>query len=196
MNFELFMEIFGYVGTALVIFSMLMTSVVKLRLINLCGSLISAIYAFESGAFPVVVLNASLMIINVIQLLRLRSRKPAFHRVVAAASDPSLAYFLSLYKNDIEKYYPAYALEEHMGDTVHFVYCESEIVGVLIGRRDADLMELSLDYSTPKYRDLSVSRFLYDCLQEDGISVLTATGNQEYFLKMGFEGNEIMLKKL
>ena len=38
-------EIFGYIGCIFVIISMLMTSVVKLRVINTVGSSISAVYA-------------------------------------------------------------------------------------------------------------------------------------------------------
>ena len=39
-------EIIGYVGSALVLVSFLMASVVKLRLFNLIGSIIFVIFAF------------------------------------------------------------------------------------------------------------------------------------------------------
>ncbi len=68
---EIILEVFGYTGTALVIISMLMTSVIKLRIINLCGSLISMIYAAIGGIWPVVLLNFSLALINIIQLARI-----------------------------------------------------------------------------------------------------------------------------
>ncbi len=71
MTFDLFMEIFGYIGTALVIISMLMTSVVKLRIINMCGALISLIYAIVVSAWPIAVMNAALIIIQSWQLIRL-----------------------------------------------------------------------------------------------------------------------------
>lgn len=61
---EIFWEIFGYVGTALVIISMTMTSLLKLRIINMCGGLISLIYAIVVSAWPVVVLNACLIAVN------------------------------------------------------------------------------------------------------------------------------------
>ncbi len=75
MTFALFMEIFGYIGTGLVILSMLMTSVVKLRVINLCGALISAIYAIVMGAYPIVLTNVALLIIQIVQLCRLHKQK-------------------------------------------------------------------------------------------------------------------------
>ncbi len=75
MTPEILIEIFGYIGSALVIISMLMTSVVKLRIVNMCGALISTIYAIIVGAWPVVVLNAALIIIQIVQLCRLRKEK-------------------------------------------------------------------------------------------------------------------------
>ena len=45
MSTALMIEIFGYIGCIFVIISMLMTSVVKLRVINTVGSSISAVYA-------------------------------------------------------------------------------------------------------------------------------------------------------
>ena len=72
---NIYLEIFGYIGTALVLLSMMMTSVVKLRLINMAGSLISMIYAILCGAWPVVLLNAGLIVINSTQLVRMRGKK-------------------------------------------------------------------------------------------------------------------------
>ncbi len=68
-------EVFGYIGSALVIISMLMTSVVKLRVVNMCGALISTIYAVIVTAWPVAVLNAALIVIQIFQLCRLRKEK-------------------------------------------------------------------------------------------------------------------------
>ncbi len=72
---NIYLEIFGYIGTALVLLSMMMTSVVKLRLINMAGSLISMIYAIIYGTWPVVLLNFGLILINGTQLLRMRKKR-------------------------------------------------------------------------------------------------------------------------
>lgn len=71
MNTAMFIEIFGYTGSILVVISMLMSSVVKLRLINTIGSVISGTYAVIRGAFPLVLMNACLIIINVYNLYKL-----------------------------------------------------------------------------------------------------------------------------
>ena len=73
---NIYLEIFGYIGTALVIISMMMTSVLKLRVINICGGVISAIYSVFYGAWAVVIMNICLIIINIFQVIReLRRRK-------------------------------------------------------------------------------------------------------------------------
>lgn len=68
---NIFLEVFGYIGTALVLLSMMMTSVVKLRIINMSGSLISMIYAIIMNTWPVAALNIGLIIINTVQLVRI-----------------------------------------------------------------------------------------------------------------------------
>ena len=67
---NIYLEIFGYIGTALVIISMMMTSVTKLRIFNIAGSIISMIYSFLVQAYPVVLLNACLAVINLFHLIR------------------------------------------------------------------------------------------------------------------------------
>lgn len=68
-------EIIGYIGTALILLSMMMTSVKKLRIFNLCGCIFSVAYALLTHAMPVLLLNFSLAMIQVVQLYRLRNQK-------------------------------------------------------------------------------------------------------------------------
>ena len=67
---NILLEIFGYIGTALVILSMTMKSINKLRIFNISGAIISAIYSAIISAWPVVLLNVALTGINVYQLIR------------------------------------------------------------------------------------------------------------------------------
>ena len=72
---DIFLEIFGYIGSALILLSMMMTSVEKLRWFNISGSVISMIYGALTGAWPVVFLNVGTITINVVQIIRLRRKK-------------------------------------------------------------------------------------------------------------------------
>ena len=68
---NIYLELFGYLGTALVLMSMMMTSLTKLRIVNMAGSVVSMIYAMLVNTWPVVLLNAGMLRINALQLLRL-----------------------------------------------------------------------------------------------------------------------------
>lgn len=70
INNNLGLELFGYLGTVLVIISMLMTNINRLRVINMMGGLISLIYSACIGGMPMVVMNACLIIINGVQLIK------------------------------------------------------------------------------------------------------------------------------
>lgn len=191
---NIYLEIFGYVGTALVLLSFMMTSVIKLRIFNIVGSFVSMAYAFLCGAWPVVFLNLGLVAINVWQLIRLQRTKTVFDCVNVNSNDKSLEYFLAYHANDIAQYFPNYKLNSRSDTEVYMVYTAGESVGVLIGSRDNELLHVELDYSTAKYRDCSVGTFLYDQLKKNGIKKLVSESQGElhnqYMTKMGFVGQK------
>ena len=74
---NMYLELFGWLGTGFVIASMLMTNINKLRILNITGAVISTVYSALVGAWPVVGLNVALTIINTIQLIRAKNKKEA-----------------------------------------------------------------------------------------------------------------------
>lgn len=75
MNLNIWLEIIGYAGTALILVSMMMTSVRWLRWLNLLGSVLTMFYAGMNGTMPVFLLNLSLTVINGVHLYRLRKEE-------------------------------------------------------------------------------------------------------------------------
>ena len=69
---NIWLDIFGYLGMALVLFSMMMTSVKWLRIINMTGAIICAIYGILTHTWPTALLNIGLLMIQIVQLIRLR----------------------------------------------------------------------------------------------------------------------------
>ena len=57
MNSQLVLELVGYVASILVAISLMMSSILKLRLINLVGSAAFVVYGALIGAYPVAVVN-------------------------------------------------------------------------------------------------------------------------------------------
>lgn len=69
---NVYLEIFGYVGMALVLVSMMMTSVKWLRILNMSGAVICAVYGILTNTWPTAFLNIGLLIVQMVQLYRLR----------------------------------------------------------------------------------------------------------------------------
>ncbi len=197
-TFEFWFEVFGYIGTALVVISMLMTSVVRLRIINICGSVISLIYSLllEEPALPLAVMNALLIIINLVHLIGMFKNKTIIKYVTGNASDASVRNFIELYRADIENYFPENISQIKPECQAHLAFCGTELVGVILGKRYENEFEILIDYAEPRFRDLTVSQFLYAQLKESGVEKLYATESEKYFAQMGFIGKNRFYKSL
>lgn len=197
---NIYLEIFGYIGTALVILSMMMTSLLKLRVINICGSTISAVYSILCNAWPIVVMNVCLILINSFQIIqKVRHKKPYGH-LQLSCDDPTARYFFSLYRDHIQKIFPDYRLEAHDGRELHMIYVGNEAVGVFVGSRREDSYHLEMGYVLPKYCDDAMGKYLFGVFEDRGIGALTApAGNVERaraFKHLGFEeSGDVLLKK-
>lgn len=190
MKPELILELVGYFASLLVLVSLLMTSVVKLRIINGIGSFIFAVYALCIHSYPTAVMNFALVAIDGYFLWKMTQQKVLFDLVKAAPGDTSLTYFLDHYKADIVSLMPLSHPEE--GDWCVLVYADGAPVGLLVGTPAGDgAMDVKLDYSTPKYRDCSVGRYLYSRLPDYEITTLRSAGGSDvhnrYLETVGFQ---------
>ena len=68
------LEIFGYLGMILILLSMMMNSVEKLRWLNLAGSIISMVYGALTHTWPTAFLNFGLAVIHIVKLIRMRKK--------------------------------------------------------------------------------------------------------------------------
>ena len=205
MDFDIkqIIEIIGYIGSALVIVSMLMTSVVKLRVINIIGSLIFAIYSQIIHSYPTVAMQYCLIVINIVNLCKLYSMQKEYSIVKLDSSEKFVQTFLSQNINDIKKFFPDFEIPETALET-YYIYSNNNSVGILIGKpspTETGSLEVLLDYTTPAYRDTTAGKFLYSKLGEMGIKTLKATASckahQKYLEKMNFKKEDsIFIKQL
>ena len=72
---NVYLEIFGYVGMALVLVSMMMTSLKWLRILNMTGAVICATYGMLTNTWPTAMLNLGILIIQIVQLIRLYQKE-------------------------------------------------------------------------------------------------------------------------
>lgn len=72
---SIMLESLGYLGMALILLSMLMNNVEKLRWLNLSGSIISMIYGALTHTWPTAILNFGLAVINVVKLIQIKKKE-------------------------------------------------------------------------------------------------------------------------
>ncbi len=191
MDSSMIIETIGYLGSALVLVSFLMASVVKLRVINSAGGLIFAVYALLIHSYPTALMNFCLVGINLYYLARLRHPDRHYTLIEEKKDSPVLQAFLRHYGQDIEGCFPGLEIETEDADVVCLVCHKMTPAGILLGkRREGGALEILLDYSTPEYRDCSVGKYLYSRLPELGVDSLTYSReplkHEAYLKKMGF----------
>ena len=72
MSNHMIIELVGYISSILVLIAFLMSSVVKLRIVNSIGSFMFAVYALLIQSYPTALMNFCLVGINIYYLLRLK----------------------------------------------------------------------------------------------------------------------------
>ena len=78
MDTSMTYEIIGYVASLLVAVSLMMRSVLKLRVINLLGAAVFTLYGLLIGAYPVAVMNLFIVLIDLYYLREFITSKSYF----------------------------------------------------------------------------------------------------------------------
>ena len=187
-------ELVGYLGSALVVTSLLMTRILRLRVIGLMGSTTFVIYGTLIGSVPIVVTNLVIMVINTTFLWRATRVTEWFHKLTVRPSSRYLADFLAFYADDIRESQPAWTGEGDESDLVVFVLRDMQPAMVIVGSVEGSELALRLDYAIPRFRDFRMGRFLYesnaDFFLERGITTLVSERqtkqHERYLRRMGF----------
>ncbi|BDC92697.1 YgjV family protein [Treponema bryantii] len=190
MDMRFILELIGYTGSLLVIVSMLMTSVVKLRIINTIGSVIFCGYAIAIHSYPTAAMQICLIIINMINLYKLNNTKKEYSAISTTAGDGFLAHFLFANGTDIKIFFPNFSAPQ-AEDKIFIITCGEVPAGIFIAKDEGNgVLTAKLDYTTPAYRDCSAGKFLYTHLTRLGIKKIYAETkiptHEKYLHKMGF----------
>ncbi len=194
MNTKVLIEAIGYTGSALVLISFLMVSVVKLRIVNTIGSVIFTIYAFIIHSYPTAIMNLCLVMINIYYLVKMSNTSQnarEYDLVKVSPDDSMLKYTIERQKEDIEKYFPGTTDKFSDANTAFMVCYKGAPVGVFAGNKDENgSVDILIDYCVPEYRDFSIGKFLFANLHGEGINSVTFSGpdtyHQEYLNKNNF----------
>jgi GNAT superfamily N-acetyltransferase len=189
------LQILGYTASLIIATSLLMRSIVRLRLINLIGAATFSVYGFLIGAYPVGILNLLTTSINIVQLVRLQRRREIFRILEISRESPYLRYFLHFQADDIRRFYPRFEYDEAETGLVLLVLRDLVPAGMLLGSIRDETFEVHLDYVVPQYRDLKVGRFLFSdeasFFRNRGIRQILSPADTEahasYLTRLGFE---------
>lgn len=200
-NFSMYVELIGYLCSLLVIISMLMTSVVKLRIINTCGCIIFVIYALLINSIPTAITNACLIVINLYNLFRLFKNVRKYSIVKLPPSDSFVRFFLDAHERDMKQFYPVIN-KNLVYDYTCLICHDTNPVGLFLAKTEEDgVLNLHIAYTIPSYRDSSVEKYLLNWLTNEKVKKLVAVnfteGHKKYLKKSGFtEENGNLVKKI
>lgn len=159
------LDLAGWAGSALLVWSLLQARVLRLRVLNLAGSAVLLGFNAALRVWPMVGLNAVLIVINVVHLRRLlatRHDDKAYEVVEVGIDDAFLAHTLRVHAADIARFNPAYRPDGGPGRCAFLVVRGDEVVGVVLIRdAGAGVAQVELDYVTPRFRDFSPGEFVY-----------------------------------
>lgn len=159
------LDVIGWCGSALLIFSLLQTRVLRFRALNLVACTVLCFFNAAIGVWPMAAQNVVLIGINLyflVRLLRERHDEAAFEVLEVDPYDEYLRHVLRVHGDDILKYQPDF-LWDPDPDTDHafLVIKGDETVGVVIVTCEGDVARIRLDYVTPRFRDFSPGEFVW-----------------------------------
>jgi GNAT superfamily N-acetyltransferase len=196
MDRHAILELVGYAASALIAVSLMMSSILRLRIINMTGAAAFATYGYFIGATPVAVLNGSIVLVNIYHITRMLKAKEYFRLLKLRPDSDYLRYFLGFYAKDILRVLPEFEYRPTERQVTLFILRDCAPIGVFIAEeRPGGVLRVVLDFVIPHYRDLKVGKFLFveqaEFFRERGIrEIIIAPRTKEfgeYLVKVGFE---------
>ncbi len=192
----IWLEAIGYLASALIVAGLLMTSVLRLRLLGLAGAILFSAYAVLIDAVPVLVTNGVIVFVHTYHLhriLRDRAHEEYFEVVPWRITGAYVPRFLRFWRDDIARFQPDFPglRDEHKA----FVVLRDVVpVGLVLYRHLGDgTARIDLDYVTPAHRDQRAARYVFDPtgpFPEQGIVRVETTGvtdaHRRYLERVGF----------
>lgn len=215
-DYRIYIEWIGYIGSVIVLISLMMNSIVKLRWYNLTGAAIFSVYGFIIGALPVGILNLLVTLINIFHLVKIYYNKEIFKILHIRKENRYLDFFLDYYHNEVNKFFPGFydSFKNQQFDNKNALFFlilrNAAVAGVFMGiQSENNELLIHIDFVTPEYRDFKTGKYIYfhntNYFKNLGIKRLVADPKNEkhynYLKKMGFieestKDNKVILVKM
>ena len=168
---ELIIPATGYAASVLLAISLLVTNDLKFRWLNTLGCVCFILYGVLINAFPIILTNSILFLINLYYLVKIYNAKEDFDLIEFKGGEKLVYKFLSFYKEDINKYFPEYVHEENENKLKFVVLRDLVIANIFVATLDGEGNAfVELNYTVAKYRDYKVGEFLFNREQKFLIS--------------------------
>jgi len=158
-------EVIGYVASILIAVAMMMSNMLRLRVVALLGSMTMSLYGVLIGAWPIVIANIFISVVHAWYLRRLVFSPIHFElQSISEASHWYLARFLRFHGKDMAHSHPntdVLAIDDRHG---FFILRDLVSTGLFVytkDGKDGQDLRIHLDYVTPEFRDLRSARFAY-----------------------------------
>ena len=153
----------GYAASFFLIVSLIVNGDIKFRIYNSFGCIFFIIYGLLINQWPVVITNSILLIINIIYLTKQFNYKESFEIVAISGNEMLIKKFLDFYAVDIAVFFPDFNKEEFQNNYNFIVLRDlviANIFSINIGSNGDAIV--ALNYTTKKYRDYKVSKFIFE----------------------------------
>lgn len=187
-------ELIGYLGSILVAISLMMKSLLRLRIINLIGALFFTLYGVLLGAYPVAFVNGIIVGIDLYYLVQMWRQKDFFTLLEVSPNGKYLNAFVEFYRDDILEIIPTFHHNTEDGLLCFFILRNMMPAGLFIAKIRGEEAHIQLDYVIPNYRDFQVARFIFEdnaaFFRQRGIRRFVSDGgspiHRNYLEKMEF----------
>ncbi|MDB5251603.1 MAG: hypothetical protein JWP27_772 [Flaviaesturariibacter sp.] len=192
--------IIGYIASVLLALSLIVTNDLKFRWFNLFGCLAFIVYGILINAFPVLLTNSLLFLINLYYLARIYRTPEAFDLARTEPRSDVVTSFLEFYGDDVKTYFPQFTGRIPEGAVTFLVLRNLAIANLFAASVEPDgTATVILNYTVPKFRDYQVGTFIFQkekrWLLSQGIRTLVYTGavypkHASFLRRMGFTAGE------
>ena len=186
----------GYIASLIVLVSLLMTSIKKLRWINLVEALLFGTYGFLIASIPTGFMNLGIAVIDIFFLVKMYSAKDYYKVLPIEKKTTYLTTFIDFYKKDLHMISDLKNIDLDKADVKFYILRNMTPAGVFIGTKfSQDTLDIKLDYAVPQYRDFKIGNFVFEenagMFLDLGFHNLRSVTNEpshiKYLLKMGFK---------
>lgn len=165
METNLVLEAIGWIGSILVVWSLMVARVLRFRWMNLAGAAIATIYNALIGIWPFAFMNLAITLIDIYWLWRLyrEARNVGTYRVLPVQpSDSYVQEVMRIHADDIAQHAPTFTPTAADARVTFLITRGDEAVGLVAVRDQGDgLGRVELDWVKERFRDFSPGEFVY-----------------------------------